>query len=317
MTRILQNSLPSCFILAGLGLSIVGYSGLGSGIRHSQNPFCIQGSAYGKLMARLSESTIDRVWHLGVEELAPHGMGDHDHSQCNHDHGHGESSHGAHEHTDMATTDHDESWIDLGKEWLQQRSNAGYVRTNPHSLSQAHLASVYSDIERMLLRSFKMDPTNYGAYDSYHLFLTTYDFGGSPQKYEQAKTIANIVIQTAMQEKEDPEPWLTAAAAATNLYQMASAIYAESHTSQPVEMLKEHRDRIGYCLQRFQQIQAESEAKGIWKNLSRDRQMEIAERSNFLSRTFGQFDAMIARAEAKKAPVESEVAEREKADEKE
>ena len=38
------------------------------------NPFAIQRSAYGKLFARLSETTIDRVWHLGVEQIVPHYM---------------------------------------------------------------------------------------------------------------------------------------------------------------------------------------------------------------------------------------------------
>ncbi len=101
-------------------------------------------------------------------------------------------------------------------------SHRAAPRTNPNSLNERHLATVYHDIEELLLRSFKMDPTHYGAYDSYHLFLTTYDFGGEPHAKEQAVRIANVAIAAASRRTEDPEPWLTAATAGMNLYLMDS-----------------------------------------------------------------------------------------------
>jgi hypothetical protein len=75
-------------IAGGLALAVGGLSSLNnesSPLRHSRNPFAIQGSAYGKLLARLSETTIDRVWHLGVEQIVPHYMSGIGHGQNGHD----------------------------------------------------------------------------------------------------------------------------------------------------------------------------------------------------------------------------------------
>jgi hypothetical protein len=335
-------------IAGGLALAVGGLASLNnetSPLRHSRNPFAIQGSAYGKLLARLSETTIDRVWHLGVEQIVPHYMSGIDHGQHGHDeHGnclsgigheqHGHDDHDDHDDHEPAATaspakgaslkpavagttgtasPQSKPLLQQGKRWFQDRVIAQHHRTNPYSLTDRHLATVYRDIEKMLLRSFKLDPTHYGAYDSYHLFLTTHDFGGTPEANEQAVRVANAAIAAAFQENEDPEPWLTAAAAGMNLYLMDAAPYMQKGETIPLGILKEYRDKIGYCLTRFEEIQAQSEKVGNWERLSTERQMEIAERSLFAKRTFKQFDAMIARAESPTAPAtpESDVAKRE------
>lgn len=283
--------LAPLLVLSGIALAAMGLSGLRSTdrLRHSQNPLAVQGSAYGKLLARLSETTIDRVWHLGVEQIVPHYMsGDHSHAPKPAD-----------ANAAPKPSAQDGPLLERGKHWFQERVVAQHYRTNPNSLTERHLATVHRDIEHMLLRSFKLDPTHYGAYDSYHLFLTTHDFGGSPAAKDQAARIANIAIAAAFQEEEDPEPWLTAAAAGMNLYLMDAAPYMEGGKAIPLEMLKEHRDKIGFCLKRFEEIQSASEEAGNWERLSHERQMEIAERSLFAKRTFKQFDVMIARAEAR------------------
>lgn len=303
MTMTTRSLSPFLLMGAGLALAVVGQTMLSShgSLRHSQNAFALQGSAYGKLLARLAETTIDRVWHLGVEQIVPHYMS-------------GESHGAAHaakaDPSPVSAPPRDESPLQAGKHWIQARVVAQHTRTNEKSLSKAHLATVYRDIERMLLRSFKLDPTHYGAYDSYHLFLTISEFGGTPIANEQAKRVALYAMQAARNETEDPEPWLTAAAAGMNLYLMESAPYTIKNEPIPLDMLKKYRNDIGYALQRFTEIQAESERLGIWQNLSMERQMEIAERALFGKRTFAQFDALIARAEQRLNPgkPEAEVA---------
>ena len=312
---------PLVLIGVGFCLAAMGISDLRSSnsLQHSQNVFAIQGSAYGKLLARLSETTIDRVWHLGVEQIVPHYMSGKGHANKHPDHT------SALEHVDEHVDEHGDEHgdehevvastaiaapskplIERGKQWFQDRVVAQHTRTNKYSLNERHLATVYKDIEHMLLRSFKMDPTHYGAYDSYHLFLTTYDFGGSPEATEQAKRIANVAIAAAFKETEDPEPWLTAAAAGMNLYLMDASPYMQAGTTIPLEILKEYQNKIGYCLSRFKEIQGQAEKSGNWERLSMERQMEISERALFAKRTFGQFDAMIARAETRKAPISPE-----------
>ncbi len=306
--------LPSLLCVgAGLALAAVGYSALSSqdAQRHSRNPFAVQRSAYGKLLARLSETTIDRVWHLGVEQIVPHYMSGKPHH------------HPASIKTPKTapTAPHDSlPPLKAGKHWINERVVAQHTRTNEVGVSKAHHLAICRDIEEMLLRSFKLDPTHYGAYDSYHLFLTTYDFGGNPMAVEQAKRIALAAIASAEAETEDPEPWLTAAAAAMNLYLMDATPYTVKDEPLPLELLKHYHDKVGHCLERFAAIQAESERLGIWENLSTERQMEIAGRHLFAKRTFAQFEPLIARAEKRQAgedaPATPEVAgtEKEKAE---
>jgi hypothetical protein len=318
-----ETLISSLLIVAGLGLTANGIFSLNSTgqFRHSRNPFAIQQSAYGKLFARLSETTVDRVWHLGVEQIVPHYM-----SGVKHGEG-GNAEVGIDQapatNADQEVIDHAEkdkaaviaanqpTGLDKGKRWIQDRVIAQYTRTNPNSLNEQHLNTVYKDIEKLLLRSFKMDPTHYGAYDSYHLFLTTYNFGGNPAHTEQARRIAAAAMSAVRNENEDPEPWLTAAAAGMNLYLMDAAPYMATGETIPLDILTKYRDQIGYCLAKFDEVQSFSEKAGNWERLSMDRQMEIAERSRFVSRTFKQFDVMIARAEsrASAAAPEGEVAE--------
>lgn len=271
-------------------------------LHHSRNAFAIQGSAYGKLLARLSETTIDRIWHLGVEQVVPDHLSGIDHDE--EDASPGES--GTHEPTppSKASLEKPKTPLQQGKRWFQDRVIALHHRTNPNGLNERHLATVYRDIEEMLLRSFKLDPTHYGAYDSYHLFLTTHDFGGNPTANAQAVKVAQHAMAAAYQETEDPEPWLTAVAAGMNLYLMEAAPYMKKGETIPIEVVKEYREKIGFCLAQFDEIQQKAETNGNWARLSTERQMEISERSLFSKRTFKQFDAMIARAASSPAPAD-------------
>ena len=331
--------------------------------RHGTYPFRCQ-SAYGKLLARLSESTIDRVWHIGIEQVTPHGVagcgpncghdhapgetcehgesadtftfhvddsgnieeesshneldhaghdhGDHSehaikeqdpsqqHSEtCNHDHAPGESCN--HDHAQNASVNGNKFALlgDTPKEWLQNASIVRYKRTNPKSLSPRHSAAIKKDVEQMLLRSYKMDPTHYGAYNSYHLFLTAHDFGGTDATKRHARTIAEHTLQVISHEKQDPEAWLTAAAAASNLFFLESGEASLKGEKLSTESLKNHRHRIGFCLGQFAALQEISLNNGTWNSVPTKRQLEIETRSRFALKTFEQFDAMIARAESR------------------
>jgi hypothetical protein len=312
--------ISTSLIVAGGILSALCVQSMETGgqLKDSGNPFAIQRSAYGKLFARLSETTIDRVWHLGVEQIVPHYMSGIEHGDSEATVKKEDTPSGSHEiiarsAEDIAATKaaNQKTPIDKGKRWIQDRVIAQHTRTNPNSLSQQHLATVYHDIEELLLRSFKMDPTHYAAYDSYHMFLTTYDFGGNPHLKKQAILIANVAISAAQGETEDPEPWLTAAAAGMNLYLLECTPFNEAGKPIPLDVLVKYRDLIGNCMAHFEEVQSRAEENGNWDRLSLDRQMEISQRAHFANRTFGQFAPMIARAStptSENAP-EAEVAE--------
>ena len=397
----MKNYLWTLPVIAGIALAASSLNSLAEAdsVRHSRNVFAIQKSAYGKLLARLSESTIDRVWHLGVEQVLPHDVADcpdcehgdhghshhghdhsdhgHDHSDHGHDHsdhGHDHSDHGhekvahaqsshehsancKHEHCDHQHSEeckhedceheheHDEAvhvcgehcdhdhdhdhlaessassekpLLERAKGWFNDMKVSKYHRTNPKAISGRHLAAVKKDVEEKLLDSYKMDPTHYGAYNSYHLFLTTHSFGGTDASREHAKVIAEHTIANVAQENEDPEPWLTAASAAMNLYLMETDDYRIKDEPIPLTLLRHYESRIGYCLQKFDELQTRSVDNGVWDNLSQERQREIAEKARFASKTFEQFDVMIARQEERsQSSPEGEIADANKSEQEE
>jgi len=304
MKRIPSTSiLAAAMVLGGALLAAAGQQGLhrSGKLATDRNPLAVQGSAYGRLLARLAEDTIDRVWHLGVEQIVPHHISGDEH---------GHSSDDVQSDWGDGSTPAPSGPIAAAKDILNEMRITKYSRTNPYSLTQRHLATVKREIEGMLLRAYNMDPGHLGAYDSYHLFLTTHTFGGTEQSREHAKTLARATIGAIAKEDEDPEPWLTAATAAMNLFLLETEEYRVRNESVPLDELRYYRQLIDRCLQRFHALQHRSEEEGNWHRLSFERQFEIASRARFTERTFEQFDVLIARAtEAQDPSIESEVAE--------
>ena len=101
-----------------------------------------------------------------------------------------------------------------------------------------------------------------------------------------------------MKETEDPEPYLTAASAALNVFFLENGLLLEEGKKMPAARLRKFQQDIQFCLGKFKELQAKAEKSGVWQNVSTDRQLEIGSRARFALRTFEQFDAMIARAEA-------------------
>ena len=82
---------PYILLAAGLVLVVYGTVSLRSAdqLRHNQNTFAIRSSGYGQLLAQLSQDTVNKVWHYGIEEVNPyHHHHDCEAEGCDHDHGH-------------------------------------------------------------------------------------------------------------------------------------------------------------------------------------------------------------------------------------
>jgi len=390
---------------AGVALTIIGAASLKrepAGLAANPNPLAIKESAYGMLLAELSQDTVDRVWHLGIEQVNPigHHHGDHDHDH-DHDHGHDDHDHATlvdedqrdHDHSDAeapvfdektdqalleagvdpgmfhcpdctatvlqtldaetratilallpdldaeedaghlvehdhdANHDHDghchdtceadhrhgdedgglrlmtfTEGITAAKEFLSGMRAANYDRTNPYAVSELHKKYVSADIERMLMRSYKMDPTNYGVYNAYYLFLTIHEFGATPAAITQARKISEFTIARAQAEKTAPSPWLTAEMALLNLFLLDQKEWNEKGIEPPIDKLREYRDFSAYCKQNFAVLKQRAIADGRWETISKDKRDEMDERQQFASKTFEQFDVMIAR-QSKNEPV--------------
>ncbi len=58
-------------LLTGIGAANLKRSAEGEGLAYHHNPLAIHESAYGMLLAELSQNTVDEVWHLGIEQVKP------------------------------------------------------------------------------------------------------------------------------------------------------------------------------------------------------------------------------------------------------
>lgn len=385
-------------LIAGLALLTTSKE---NGLKYHGNPFAIQQSGYGKTLARLSQDTINVVWHLGIEQVNPighvHGE-EHDHDH--HDHGHDDhvtpaeaemaaefaaldseedsESGEAHDHDhadelveltaeqqtqlseaglnpdeihcqlcaetvissldkgqDVAMADlpaihafhqitaeelahdhdhdHDhgqEHAADAGagdsssdgllltaKDWLQDMTAARYDRTSPFAVSEMHQKAIAADIENMLLRAYKMDPTDFGVYNAYFIFLTIHDLRATPAARDHARLVSRMTMMEAEKEEVDPQPWLTASMALLNLFFMEQEDHTAKQEELPVAMIEEFKQRMDYYLQRFAIARDHAKADGRWDLISEARRDAMAERERFARMSSEQFDVLIARAE--------------------
>ena len=282
-------------IIASVFLFGVGIAISQAGLRrvdfssYAMNTFAVRQSGYGMMMARLSQDTVNRVWHQGVE------ASDHDHSKCdNPDHHHGDDhghDHSGHQHEGFSFT----SMIEGIHGRLEGMSNAKGARTSRFAMTKRHKLQAKREIESTLKRSYRMDPTNYGVYNAYYLFLTIHNYGATESDKRKARLLSEHTISQANREAENPEAWLTAASASLNLFFTEQGKRKIAGTELTQNELKKFRNQLGGCLGNFSKVVQKREEEGTWELISGVRRAEMLERARFAGKTFEQFDAMLKR----------------------
>ena len=302
------------FLVGGFASHLRGNGGL----RHSQNPLAIQRSGYGMILARLSQNTVNRVWHYGLEGPAGHHHkpGDDDCELCAPPHhqgqggGNPDSAPDGNSGGNSLPPDHlvsvaglpvtpatakETGIVESALSQLLDLKKAGYARTNPEGLSQAHRRKVASDIEKVLLRSYQMDPTDYGVYNAYYLFLTIHDLCATPAAERQAKKVAGLTIGAAMGETESPFPWLTAASALLDQFLSDQQIARETGKPLSRTAVQDYSAKMAHCLAQFKAVREKAIAERRWQSIGAERTEGADERLRFLERTSEQFAAILAR----------------------
>ena len=135
--------------VAGVALSASGFSSLKqeNQLATDRNPMALQKSAYGRMLARLSESTIDRVWHLGVEQIVPHNISGDGHGSEGHAQSDGEHKQDHSSPSEDPASQSQKPAMERLKSWYNDMRVVKYHRTNPNSLSSNHLATVTRELE--------------------------------------------------------------------------------------------------------------------------------------------------------------------------
>ncbi len=271
-----------------------------------RNPFGLRSSGYGMTLARLSQDTINRVWHNGVEQGHHH-----DEENCkecksggklssklsreDHHHGHSHSDH------DCADCENSSFWkspsaiLEDAHTYLNGLNRLKTTRTNKYGISKRHKLAMSKKIERSLRNSHLMDPTNYGVYNSYYLFLTAHELGATEEGIQRGREISQDTIAMAFEEKENPEAFLTAASAALNVFFAEQGEMRKTGRTLSRDRIASHGKTVNDCLVGYNKLREKREKDGTWVMIPEQRRLEIQERARFANRTSEQFQVMLAR----------------------
>jgi len=263
-------------------------------LRVPVNPFGINSSPYGEVLAMAMQGSIDTYWHSGIEQSASADGHDHDHD---HDHDHEHS----HEHPEPAKPAGLRGHVLALLEGLEK---ASAERTNPKPPSNAQKFNIRRQIEDKLRFAYDLDPAHYGNYNSYHFFLTEPELGTRPQLTPQAAKLADKTIRYCLEKYDDPRPALTAAAASSNLLELMFNDRAAGGMRFTTPVMREYLQLMDHSIQRYRHISSIWKTAGQWDLLSPQRQLEAEERLTFTLKVRDAAEGTIRRLEQEeRAPV--------------
>ena len=277
MFRIASNTLSILLLGAGAGAWALTIQPLARepDTHVPPNPMGLKRSPYGEVLAMAMQSPINRVWHSGVTG--------HEH----HHHGPGESESEEHEHEA-----HDEDDDDANPKasppgplgpyqaYLDELNGAAELRTNPKSATEAHRFAMRRKVEDELRFAYELDPSHYGNYNSYHLFLSYSTLGTRPELTRQAMALTEETIQYCLSRNDDPRPALTAAAAIEN----ELLIFFSEPSRYPLSEMQRKLALLDSSLARHRELREQWVQTGNWNLISHARQEEIDDRYRFTNK---------------------------------
>ncbi|MCB1091840.1 MAG: hypothetical protein KDL87_09930, partial [Verrucomicrobiae bacterium] len=197
-----------------------------------------------------------------------------------------------HDHSSKAGSHH--TWLDEAVDWLQGLGMKRFDRTNPAGVTEAHKLAISKDIANMLLRAYRMDPTDYGVYNGYFMFLTINEFGGGGEARGVARRLSENTIALALKETSDPQPYVTAAMAQLNLFFMDQEDFEGKGQPVPVPVLADHRQKIEFLVRRAEVLREQSIAEGRWNLVSEERKDAMKDRIGLAEAGILQFGKLMA-----------------------
>lgn len=202
-------------------------------------------------------------------------------SSCGHDHG-SESP---------AVASGDAPWraAILGKirDWRGVKNS----RTNPHGNSEAHKYYIRAKVEQKLLLTYQMDPTNYGSYGAYHLFLNEPSLGTRGEASRRhGRRLAEVTVARCVREWDNPIALLTTAAASHDMVEYL----VEDSSPEKVRRAHEYAALTAKALEQFENVSLQMLFDGTWDEFSTARQDEMTSRARQL-RKMHEADLVIIR----------------------
>ena len=202
--------------------------------------------------------------------------------------------------------------VTAAKDWLVDLKSTRYERTNDKPMSEAHRLAVAGDIENMFLRSYRMDPTDFGVYNGYFLFLTIHELRATPRARDHARLVSRNTIAAASREDTDPSPWMTAAMAVLNLFFLDMEDWSADGARPPARAVEDYKLQMDHCIRQFAVLKQKAIHEKRWEAIPVDRRTALDEREQFARKTFKQFDVLLARVNSdseRTSPATSEPSE--------
>ena len=258
------------------------------------NPLGIHRSPYGEVLAMAMQEPIDTYWHQGqLAQAAPRIAGQ-------------QGQQGQQTHPPTTNL----PWNQRLRVFLESLDQASTARTNAVPSSSAHDRFIRRQVEDQLRFAYRLDPSHYGNYNSYHFFLTEPGIGTRRILTPAAARLAQETIEYCLAEAHDPRPALTAAAAATNVLHL---MFADRRTSDtPAFTADQMRETLGlldHCIARHSAIHTQWTEAGHDALLSPMRMLEMEERFAFVQRIRDAAEPAVARFEQEDAGVLQNTAE--------
>ena len=174
--------------------------------------------------------------------------------------------------------------VPASRDWIERLEQITAKRTNPRPPTPAHRLFLRLQIEKRLRLAYDLDPSHYGNYAAYHLFLVEPQLGTSKlapkENYLFARNIAERTLRYCLHEQQDCRASLTAAAAAYNILEMM-LLFPEDFSN---EERRQQLVMLDFCLRRHVELHQQAIEDGTWDLLSPQRQDEVLFRQGFAMR---------------------------------
>lgn len=278
MKRISSNTLTAC--LLGGGVVLWGWTAppiaRNTELNAPVNPFGINRSPYGEVIAMAMQGPIDSYFHGGEN----HEHDESCESGCDHHHDHDHSHHDDHDHDIVQSTSLPAR---LG-DFIDELTEAAAARTNTQPVTPGHKFYLRRQTENKLRFAYNLDPSHYGNYNSYHLFLTESELATRPVLTAGAAKLAQETIDYCLKQQSDPRPALTAVSAAQNMLDLMITDYRSNNPHFSIDHLEQALAIVDHCFAAYHRSAAEWTASGQWARLSQFRIQEVEDRLHFLTK---------------------------------
>ncbi|HVJ45716.1 MAG TPA: hypothetical protein VM511_04975 [Luteolibacter sp.] len=226
-------------------------------LRLPLNPFGINTSPYGEVIAMAMQGPMDDYWRNSVSSRVTNEP-----------------------HPGSRT-----SFRDGTRMFIESLERASVDRTNPRPASEAQKRFLRRQIEDKLRFAYELDPGHYGNYASYHFFLTEPAVGTRRHLTIESVLLADRTINYCFSRSDDPRHALTAAAAAGNVLLLMFNETSEGRARFPIAKMKEYLAILDKSIARYESLSAGWEKTGNWSLLSDSRIIECRDRFSYILKT--------------------------------